>query len=64
MNDAQAIKAIYKAIAEAEKVTTANGFSKSKEQRARQIIAQLKQDLRRLETKTANNTQRKGESKS
>lgn len=64
MNDAQAIKAIYNAIAEAEKVTTANGFSKAKEQRARQIVTQLRQDLRRLETKTANNTQRKGESKS
>lgn len=53
MNDTQAIKAIHKAIAEAEKVTTANGFSKAKVQRAQQVIAQLKQDLRRLETKTA-----------
>lgn len=53
MNDAQAIKAIQKAIAEAEKVTTLNGFSKAKEQRARQIVAQLRQDLRRLESKAA-----------
>lgn len=51
MNDSKAIEAIKRTIAESEKVTASNGFGPAKVAKARQIIAQLKQDLRRLETK-------------